>query len=264
MVDEPEVIRHEMEQTRASLAEKLDALGQRAADTVQASTETVENVTGAVQETVEAVQESVEGTVETVREAFDLPGWVDKYPWLAVGGAAAVGFLLGRAFAPTSSSTPSHVDWSAMSGPRLPPQETRHGDHVSNGGSRSDTEEKADDTSSDSPSSWLEGLAEKFGPEIGKLEGLALGTTLGVVREMITQGDTGDLGTKLSEVIDQVTEKLGGTPIGSSKASSSSGSEKTERKEARKEPVGAANGGRREERGDAKKVDTAPWDRRRS
>ena len=89
MAYEPEVIKQQMEETRSSLADKLETLEQHVLGTVHDTTSAVSNtaemVTDAVEGTVESVKETVENvkesfmeTVEsvkeTVRETFDLPG----------------------------------------------------------------------------------------------------------------------------------------------------------------------------------------------
>jgi len=97
---EREVIRQQMEETRAALTDKLETLEHQVVDTVQGATtavqETVATVKDAVQETVETVKGSVQETVETVKETFDLNRQVDRHPWLMFGGAVAVGYLGGR------------------------------------------------------------------------------------------------------------------------------------------------------------------------
>jgi len=59
----------------------------------------------------------------------------------------------------------------------------------------------------------LSELGETFKTEITKLKGLALGTMLGVVRDMVTSSAPPQLGPELAEVIDSLTVKLGGKPI---------------------------------------------------
>ena len=82
--DELEVIRERMEETRSSLADKVDALE----NTIMG---TVESATHSVAETVETVKEKVEGTVETVKEAFNLRRHIERHPWLAMGVSVATG-----------------------------------------------------------------------------------------------------------------------------------------------------------------------------
>jgi hypothetical protein len=147
--------------------------------------------------------------------------------------------------------------WRPLSGPSLSEQSTRNGGQTSYDGGRTEerTEKRREETQEASTEhSWFGDLAEQFAPEIDKLKGLAIGTTLGVIRDMITQGQTGDLGTRLSDVINQFTEKLGGTPIkgpmgkgGEQKTEQreqqSAGTEKSSRTEGRRtEGAGARTG----------------------
>src|SRR5437879_565808 len=101
MDNEPEeVIKHQMLETRASLAEKLETLEQQVVGTVQSATtavtDTVESVKDAVQQTVEMAKESVTNTVEAVKDTFDLPRQVREHPWIMFAGSAAVGFAAGH------------------------------------------------------------------------------------------------------------------------------------------------------------------------
>jgi hypothetical protein len=54
-------------------------------------------------------------------------------------------------------------------------------------------------------------LAERG--EITKLKGLAIGTVLGAVRDLITQSGAEQMNAKVAEVMDSITVKLGGQPI---------------------------------------------------
>src|SRR5262249_3446394 len=116
--DEPEVIRQQMEDTRANLTQKLEALEQQVVGTVQNTTEavtqTVETVKEAVQGTVAAVKGTVGDTVDTVKETvgavkdkLDLAACVQQYPWSAFGASVAGGYLIGRLLG-AGPQTPSH------------------------------------------------------------------------------------------------------------------------------------------------------------
>lgn len=106
MAYEPEVtkqeeaIRHQMEETRASLADKLESLEQHVLGTVHEATSavsgTVENVKETVEGTVESVKETMENVKESVKETFDLRLQTERHPWAVVGGSIAVGFVLGH------------------------------------------------------------------------------------------------------------------------------------------------------------------------
>lgn len=107
----PELIEHEMEQTRQSLTDKVAALEQQVTGTIQSVSdgvkETVESVRSAMQDTVSSVKETVSGSVESVSEgvkqAFDVSHHVRDNPWVAVGSAAAAGFVLGLLTGKTSN-----------------------------------------------------------------------------------------------------------------------------------------------------------------
>lgn len=59
----------------------------------------------------------------------------------------------------------------------------------------------------------LSQLSDQFGPELSQLKKLAIGTTLGLVRDMITQSAPPELGQQLGEMMDSVTTKIGGQTI---------------------------------------------------
>jgi hypothetical protein len=188
--------------------------------------------------------------------------WVEKYPWLVVGGAAAVGFLLGRMLLP-GSPAPQSSDWLTQRG-RWFPEGVKNGGHRGNGGQRTE-EEHTEEKAADAESGWFQELSERFRPEMDQLKGLAIGATMGVAREMITAGDTGDLGTKMSQVIDQITEKLGGTPVKSSTREPSEGRKPEQREESAGAKKSAPTaGGRLEGTGSRKGEESDRGDRRRS
>jgi hypothetical protein len=54
---------------------------------------------------------------------------------------------------------------------------------------------------------------ERYGEEITKLEGLALSAICGLVRDNLAATLNPEVGERLSEVIDGLTEKMGGKPL---------------------------------------------------
>jgi ElaB/YqjD/DUF883 family membrane-anchored ribosome-binding protein len=208
-----EVIRQQMEETRTSLTEKLETLENKVVETVQGATEavsdtvatikdtvqeTVTSVKDSVDDTVSTVKDTVSGSVETVKEYMDIRGYVAEYPWLMMGASVATGFALGALLGGRRDEL----------APMTRPIETaRVGDgpprsHHRNGGHHRRREEK-------SQASWL----SEFAPEISKLKGLALGTLLGTAREMIAKSMPGQMGQHLSQIVDNITTKLGGEPM---------------------------------------------------
>lgn len=217
MDTEPEeVIRHQMLETRASLAEKLETLEQQVVGTVQSATnavaDTVESVTEAVQETVEMARSSVHGTVEAVKETFDLPRQVRAHPWVMFGGSVALGYASGCLLARTRPATDRRYLKAA---PSLSTLAASHPGSERDGGL----------AGSEAAASWeataslsgrdglLDELGERFKGELTQLKGLALGTMLGVVRDVVANSAPPQLGPELAQIIDSATVKLGGRPI---------------------------------------------------
>lgn len=215
MDNEPEeVIKHQMLETRASMAEKLETLEQQVVGTVHSATsavtDTVESVKDAVQQTVQLAKASVHDTVEAVKDSLDLSRHVREHPWVMVGSSMTVGFAAGCLLAGSGRERPSAGDVSRPSAftPRFRPQ--RDGEL----GPRVVEEARPESNGHGvAPQGLFGDLGQKFETEIHKLKGLALGTLLGAVRDVITSSAPPQLSSQLAEVIDSVTVKLGGQPI---------------------------------------------------
>jgi ElaB/YqjD/DUF883 family membrane-anchored ribosome-binding protein len=210
-----EVIRQQMEETRTSLTEKLETLEQQVVETVQGATsavsDTVANIKDSVQETVSTVKDTVEGTVsavkdtvaesvDTVKEYMDVTAYVEKYPWLSLGASIGVGFLAGKMLGGRGEPFKASELAKASDGPRL-----SDGPRVHRNGGHRRRHEPA-----------MPGWLAQFGPELAKLKGLALGALLGTAREMIRQSVPGDVGAKLGQIVDNITNKIGGEPMSQS------------------------------------------------
>jgi ElaB/YqjD/DUF883 family membrane-anchored ribosome-binding protein len=100
---ELEVIRGQMEETRASLADKLEALESQVLGTVHSATETVSSavegakeVVASVTEGAKNVVETVTETVESVKESLSVSRLVDRHPWVSMGVSVAAGFAAAQ------------------------------------------------------------------------------------------------------------------------------------------------------------------------
>src|SRR5262249_49660887 len=56
-------------------------------------------------------------------------------------------------------------------------------------------------------------LLSELAPEIQKLKGLAVGTLFGAIREMVLKVSPEHVGQQLREILDSMTQKLGGEVI---------------------------------------------------
>jgi ElaB/YqjD/DUF883 family membrane-anchored ribosome-binding protein len=109
--DTEDEIREDIGATRASMTEKLEMLEKRVQETVGGVEETVkdivENVMGTVDDTVDKVKGSVDDTIDKIKgsvddtiegakRTYDLTAQMAQHPWMMLGGAMLIGYLLGR------------------------------------------------------------------------------------------------------------------------------------------------------------------------
>lgn len=188
MENEPELIRQQMASTRTVLSNKLEVLQDRVVATVgvvsTAVVETAENIQEAVEETVRTVQRSAQVAMETVKDACDLPLQVELRPWTMMAGATALGFLGG------------HLLHGRRPGRAKP-----------NGSGAAATRSVEDEPG------WLANLAGTIHPELAQLKGLAVGTLLGIVRDVVTKSVPEPMERQVEDVINGITVKLGGHPL---------------------------------------------------
>jgi len=201
--NELEVIRHQMEEKRASLADKLDLLENQVLETVHEATagvnQIVENVTstvGAVTDNVqdtmtsvkETLAEGVQDTVDAVKDTFNVSEHVRKHPWAALGCSFAVGlaggYLLRRPSSNGSRSQPRPE-------PHSQPQPTSFA---------------ASTPAREEPSP----LEEAAKTALTSLKGLAIGALMGVIREVATKSLPASLEDEVASMLNQVNAQLGG------------------------------------------------------
>jgi ElaB/YqjD/DUF883 family membrane-anchored ribosome-binding protein len=213
-----EMIKQQMQDTRSSLADKLETLEQQVVDTVQTATNAVSETMESVKDVVHDTVESVQNTVTTVKDSFDISAHVDRHPWAMLAGSVALGYLGGyllprSARAPANNRLPDrsaternghHESFEKPAGEPVGNYQTRENNHRS-------AEKPAAEPALE-PSRFSEVVA-MFGPEIGKLKGLAIGTLVGLVRDVVAQAVPAQLGAQLVDVLNSVTTKIGGEVI---------------------------------------------------
>jgi ElaB/YqjD/DUF883 family membrane-anchored ribosome-binding protein len=207
--DELEVIREQMQETRASLANKLEALETQVLDTVHSATDTVSSavegakeVVSTVTEEAKEVVEKVTETVESVKESLSVSRYVEAYPWTSVGVAAAAGFVAAQLL-PASRST------SGDRSQALPPA-SRGGYAQSAAPTSSYTPEPSQTPRQEDGSSWTNALSGVFHTAARTVETLAVGTLMGAIKELVTQGLPKDWQGELTRMVDEVTTRFGG------------------------------------------------------
>lgn len=212
MDKELEVIRHQMEQTRSSLADKIEALESEVRGIVEGATSAVANTVETVQETVENVKEGVQDAVESVKETFNVRKHVERHPWAMFSGAFMVGCLAGTLLGRSRKPARTAAVAETAKGPAA-----RNGHGHRNGASRKATKAAATE--------------EESGPlhsSLKALKSLAIGTLMGTLRDVIVKAAPSNLVSDLAGVVDDMTTRLGGKTLRRSEETNETGTEEGE------------------------------------
>lgn len=202
--NEPEVIRQRMEETRTALTEKLEKLEGQVTGmvgvTAEAVTETVENVKETFADVTDAVQEKV----QSVKEVFDVRLQMERRPWLLLGGAVGLGFIVSRITRPMVSAAGHAVaaagHAAAAAVPAVAPTVNSLVSEPPSAPAKSEAKPKG----------------ESFvGEAFGQVRNLAVGSVMALLREMATVHLPQEFGKTVSETVDGLTQKLGVQPMAS-------------------------------------------------
>lgn len=196
MTEDSNRIREQMANTRSSISEKLDLLERRVVSTV-------EGATSAVADTVEAVKESVRESVHSVQTSLDPIHQAERNPWVTVAVSFGAGYAAGRLLEGGHAAPPPSMvidQPPAWPHPSTSPHEmaANHGNH------RSEARHGK---------GMLQQLIEPLEPEIRRLKGLGVGLLFGVVRDFLHEAAPDPLKARLTEVVDDMTRKMGGEPV---------------------------------------------------
>jgi ElaB/YqjD/DUF883 family membrane-anchored ribosome-binding protein len=204
----PEEIRQEMDETRDSLTDKISQLETKVVETVNDATngvkDTVQAVRDAVEDTVQTVRDTVGDTVDSVKDTFNLSNQLEQRPWLVMAGCVGIGFAAGMLVSAPSARPASAAPPTPT--PAAPPMPRRgNGSHRPPAPAMSPSEPPK--------ATFADTLTETFGSEINQLKGLAIGTLAGIVRDLVVRAAPEMVRNSLGDIIDDVTNKLGGQPI---------------------------------------------------
>jgi hypothetical protein len=200
MPPETELVKQQMSQTRAALADKIEALETKVLGTVHEATDcvaqTVHEVGSAARETSQNVRAAMHEAVGSVRDALDVSRQVQQHPWLLLGGSVFTGYVGGRILDNLERgrlpSLPSHPE-------RLLPNDAELRERI-----------QAEPPGRRTGSSFFRALAETFAPELDKLKRAAVGMALGLMRDKITEVVPPQMRDNVTEMMDRVSVKLGG------------------------------------------------------
>ncbi len=206
-----ETLKADMEDTRANLAQKLDALQSRLVDTVESTQQTVTD-------TVTQVQQTIEGAARQMSLSYQ----TEQRPWLMFGLAVAAGSAVGYMTAPPArrpapesceagayppsfappfpadvSAGPGGADFpagspvhaaAALSPPEVRPSAAAMAEHAGSG------------------------RGGMFQEEWDQLKGMAVSLGLSMARDYLARAAP-TIGGQIRHLVDSATKKLGGEPI---------------------------------------------------
>jgi len=232
MEDHTEPILKQMEETRSSLTEKLEALESKVTgqvvqpvadavekvtdaatdivenvkDTVQAVTGKVEDavltVTGTVEEVIHTVAEKVENSAHAVASAFSLRKHTERHPWLVFGVAATTVCIVGSLMGRRASRRQPDSEASPWTRPRQHARGTNGAAHHA----ETSATKRTPKSKPAQQESWV-------GEQMRRLKGLGLAALMGTVRDLAKHAITGPLGDRIAEEVESMTTRLGAEPI---------------------------------------------------
>jgi len=216
---ELQVIRAQTHQTRAHLAEKLEALESKVTKTVSGVTDAVETVkdtvagvsdavataTESVTNVVSNVTESVTGTVENVKEtvadtvnALDVQPYIRKAPFTSVGCAFATGLAAGFFMGPSKGNGNGFMPFTT--GETAVPRnaEPTNGHQATNGNQTSTT------------SATLGAVGDTLGELGGSVRSLGISALMGLVSHLAKQAVPEAMKQDVCTALDKLKTRLGG------------------------------------------------------
>lgn len=212
---ELQVIREQTHQTRAQLAEKLEALETKVSKTVSGVTDAVETVkdtvagvsdavasaTESVSNVVSNVTESVAGTVENVKttvtdtvNAMDVQPYIREAPFTYVGCAFATGLAAGYFMGPTKANGNGILPFNLTGETAVPRNAEPTNGHQA--------------TTTTSPA--LSAVGDTLGELGGSIRSLGISALMGLVGHLAKQAVPEAMKQDVCTALDKLKTRLGG------------------------------------------------------
>jgi len=190
MDPQPDVIRHQIDETRSSLTEKLETLEAEVKGTVQSA-----------RETVETAKESVQETISNVKRTFDIPYQVDRHPWAMLGLSFVSGIVAG-ALVGGRVSTERRIARRMSEASREPPERAETTPAAAWSRVTHDGQARP---------GFVDRLTHQLGDELEKAKDLAIDTMVGVVSDVVRKSIPA-LGQAVEELMTRVASQVGAPP----------------------------------------------------
>jgi ElaB/YqjD/DUF883 family membrane-anchored ribosome-binding protein len=194
MGPQPDVIRQQIEETRSSLTEKLEALEAEVKGTVQSAKETVEG-------TISSVKETVTNAKETVKHTFDIPYQVARHPWAMLGLSLVSGIVAG-ALLGGRVSTDRRIARRMSEASREPPERAETAPAAAWSRVTHDGQARP---------GFLDKLTHQLGDELEKAKDQAIDTMVSVVSDVVRKSIPA-LGQACENLMTRVASQVGAPP----------------------------------------------------
>jgi len=204
--DKPEDFRRQAElsrdidQTKASLVGKLEALESQVVGTVQSATEAVSDTVDAVKDTVATVVDKV----QSAGEIFNIKKQTQQHPWAVFGASVLLGCM--TSYFLTGGRKRKSQATETFEGMGRRTVETARGNTPLLATSESAYPQSHPEPKEEKEHGW-------FREEMDNFLGLAVGSVMGLVRDVAVQELPEAIGKNLAKEVDKLTTHLGGKPI---------------------------------------------------
>jgi hypothetical protein len=105
-------LERDIDETRRRIAAAQRAMAEKLEVVERQVRETVAGAQSAIDDVATNVKGTISDTAHSIKQTFDLPHQTRKHPWLFVGGAVLVGYLLGGRSGGSRFSTSRGLDYS--------------------------------------------------------------------------------------------------------------------------------------------------------
>jgi ElaB/YqjD/DUF883 family membrane-anchored ribosome-binding protein len=209
MEDQNDRILKEMEETRSSLTDKLEALENKVTEkvvqpvacAVERATDVAVDIVDTVKETVHNVSEKVEETTQAVVSAFDLRKHTERHPWLVFGLAATTGCMVGSYVGRRAQRSMSAAEQASWSRPKHVRGTNGAAHHVEASPMR-----RAPKKAAPEHETWIR-------EQMRHLGGLAISALMSTIRDLAKRTVPGPLGERIGAEVESMTTSLGAEPI---------------------------------------------------
>jgi hypothetical protein len=175
----------------------------------EALQEAFNSVKGTMEDTMKSVKGAVGETVEAVKQV-DVKGSLERHPWLYIGGFVTLGYVAYRLLEHAEQTTTAGNSDTATETSPTARSASSVADRHGNGRHR-----EPESVSEETPRTQAGGCTrtENWAELLDELKALAIGVPLSIVRDKLATAGADAFRSQVNEIMNGITEKLGGRVI---------------------------------------------------